>query len=167
MSVIKKTTITAVLLAACLVLFQAAAFAGDYPALQGVNAAKAVFDVRTGNVQSALIHLQLVHQTFKNQALAALPGKPAFAVVFMDVTPRLLSKNRSAFSPDEKKMLEEMDLVIGKMIADGIRVEVCQVAVNFFGVDPKSISPGIAQVPNGWVSSIGYQQQGYALVPIY
>jgi uncharacterized protein len=31
-------------------------------------------------------------------------------------------------------------------------------------IDPDSILPEINQVGNGWISVIGYQQQGYALV---
>ena len=36
-----------------------------------------------------------------------------------------------------------------------------------YKVDASSISEDISRVPNGWISSIGYQAQGYSLVPVY
>jgi intracellular sulfur oxidation DsrE/DsrF family protein len=53
------------------------------------------------------------------------------------------------------------------MAADGIPMEVCLVAADDFGVNPSTFVPGLTQVPNGWISSIGYQTQGYALIPVY
>jgi hypothetical protein len=37
----------------------------EYGALTGVKSAKAVFDDRVGNPKSALSHLKLIHQTYK------------------------------------------------------------------------------------------------------
>jgi hypothetical protein len=40
-------------------------------------------------------------------------------------------------------------------------------AVNFFGVDPASITSEINRVSNGWISSMGYQAMGFSLVPAF
>ena len=57
--------------------------------------------------------------------------------------------------------------MISAAAKDGIRLEVCMYAVKFFGVNPESISKEIHRVGNGWISSLGYQQKGYSLVPAY
>jgi len=41
------------------------------------------------------------------------------------------------------------------------------VAAKVFNVDPVSVLPEIKRVGNGWISMIGYQAQGYSLVPVY
>ena len=52
------------------------------------------------------------------------------------------------------------------MAKDGIQFEICLIAVKVFGVEPSSILPEIKQVGNGWISLIGYEARGYALVPV-
>lgn len=141
--------------------------AGEYKALQGADSVDTIFDFREGDPAGALVHLSLAHKTFTDKAIQNVSEKPRFVVVFMGGAVRLLSSDRSAFTQEQRKTLAKMDNVISKMVKDGIKLEVCLYAVDFFGVDPESISPEIDVVPNGWISSIGYQTNGYALVPIY
>jgi len=49
----------------------------------------------------------------------------------------------------------------------GIGLEVCMAAVNILGVDAASLNPNFTKVPNGWIAEIGYQAQGYSLVPVF
>ena len=60
-----------------------------------------------------------------------------------------------------------MDKVISAMSKDGIKLEICMFAANLFGVASESVSPEINRVHNGWISSMGYQAKGYALIPAY
>jgi len=52
------------------------------------------------------------------------------------------------------------------MKKDGVKLEVCLYAAKVLDVAEKSIIPEIDRVGNGFVSVIGYQQQGYAMVRI-
>lgn len=152
----------------CLLGFLAvSASAQGYEALKGVTSVNTIFDFRDGNTESALIHLKLVHDTFKDPAIRAVSEKPEFVVVFMDVSVLLLSNDRDKFSSEEKKRLEEFDRTIAAMAKDGIRLEVCMFAAGLMGVKPESIAPQIHPVENGWIASLGYQQKGYAVVPAY
>ncbi len=119
------------------------------------------------NFHSALVHIKLVHDSYQAKAIKAVTEKPDFVVIFMDSSVKLLSNSREGFSPEEKKLLEEMDNVITAMSRDGIQMEICMFAANFFGVDPASISPLISRVENGWISSMGYQAKGYSLIPAF
>jgi intracellular sulfur oxidation DsrE/DsrF family protein len=144
-----------------------AGWSADYKALEGVQSLKTVFDFRDGVPESALVHIQLVHDTYKDKAIHGSMKKPEFVVIFMASSVKLLSSKRDAFSAEERKALGKMDQVISAMSQDGIRLEVCSFAVNFFGIDLESIAPEIHRVSNGWISSMGYQAQGYSLVPSY
>ena len=141
--------------------------AGEYKSLKGADSVDTVFDFREGNPASALVHLSLAHDVFKDQAIRGTSKNPDFAVIFMGGSVKMLSSNRKAFTDKQRKTLERMDNVISEMVKDGITLEVCLFAVDSLGVDPESISPEIERVPNGWISSIGYQAKGYALVPVY
>ncbi len=140
-------------------------WAEEYDAMKGVNSVNAIFDMRDGNPQTAVIHLNLIHDTFKD--LVAMKKNPVFVVVFMASAVKLISNDHSGFNAEEQKSLKEIADIISRMSKAGIRVEVCLFAVKVFGVEPASIQSEIERVGNGWISEIGYQSKGYSLVPVY
>jgi len=164
-----KTPFMAVFFALCvLAVFAAPAWSQEkYEALNGVDSVDTIFDFRDGDLESAPVHLQLILDTYKAQAIQDISKTPKFVVVFMDSSVKLLSSDRKEFSAGEQEQLKKLDGVISALAKEGIRLEVCLVAVNYFKVDPNTISKEIDRVGNGWISSLGYQQKGYALVPAY
>ena len=156
-----------VFLTVCLITVTAGDICSEeYSALKGLKSVKAVFDFELGNPHSALIHLQVIHQTFKDKNIWMGKKKPDIAVVFIGPSVKLVSKNRGDFSADDQKILNEFASTISAMAKDGIKFEICLIAVKVFGVEPSSILPEIKQVGNGWISLIGYETRGYALVPV-
>jgi intracellular sulfur oxidation DsrE/DsrF family protein len=137
----------------------------EYTAMEGIESAKAVFDERESNPKNTAFHLIGVHQTYKE--LTAMKKNPVFVVVFIGPSVKLISKNREGFSPEDLKSLDEIANTISAMAKDGITLEICLVAAKFFNVDPASVLPEIKRVGNGWISILGYQAQGYSLVPVY
>ncbi|MGD2030592.1 MAG: DsrE family protein [Desulfobacterales bacterium] len=139
--------------------------AENYDALKGVDSAKVMFDMRDGVPKIAAVHMKLILDTYKE--LAAMKKNPVFVVVFMGSSVKLISTNRSEFSSEEQKYMQEIEATISKMSRAGIQLEVCLAAAEYFGVDPTSIQSEIKQIGNGWISEIGYQTSGYSLVPVY
>jgi intracellular sulfur oxidation DsrE/DsrF family protein len=163
-----RMLIIGLFLSACFTFVAATqGFGGQYESLKGLKSVKAVFDVRISNPASAALHLKLVHDTYKDNNLMAVTKKPAFVVIFMGPSVRLISKKKEGFSPEEQKVLDQIATTISEMSKDGIKLEICLFAAKLAGVDPASVLPGIKQVPNGWVSLIGYEAHGYSLVPAY
>jgi intracellular sulfur oxidation DsrE/DsrF family protein len=163
-----KSTVIALCLSICLLLaLSVSAPAEEYKSLEGVKSVKAIFDFRDSKPASALIHLKLIRDTYKDKVLTGMVEKPDFAVVFMGGSVTILTKNREGLSKEEKAQLDEMDKVIEAMAKDGIRLEVCLFAAGVFGVPPDSIAKEIHRVDNGWIASIGYQTKGYVLVPVF
>jgi intracellular sulfur oxidation DsrE/DsrF family protein len=141
-------------------------FSEEYGALKGLKSVKAVFGFEMGNPQNALIHLQVLHQTFKDKNIWIGKKKPEIVVVFYGPSVKLASKNRSGFAAGDQKILDEYASTISAMAKDGVKFEICLIAVKYAGIEPSSILPEIKQVGNGWISVIGYQARGYSLVPI-
>lgn len=167
-----KNFLMPVLLAACLGLSPASilhdsAHAAEYEALKDVKSVSTIYDFRDGKAESGLVHLKLIHETYQDEAVRAISQRPQFVVVFMGPSVMLLSRDREKFSDEEKKKLAEFDNVISAMAKDGIELEVCRVALNYFGIAPESVSQDIRQVDNGWIASLGYQKKDYSLVPVF
>jgi intracellular sulfur oxidation DsrE/DsrF family protein len=138
-----------------------------YESMKGIHSVKAVFDMRAGSPKSAALLLNLIHQTHRDKQLTEITDKPAFKVVFIGPSVKLISTNRDGFSPEDHKFLDEIAGTVSQMSKDDIRLEICLFAAKIFGVTPDSVLPEIKQVPNGWVSLIAYQAKGFTLVPVY
>jgi intracellular sulfur oxidation DsrE/DsrF family protein len=141
------------------------ASAEEYDAMKGVNSVRVIFDMRDGIPEIAASHMKLIQHTYDQ--LAAMGKKPLFVVVFMGSAVKLISTDLSRFSDEEQKYLKEIDDTISRMSKTGIHLEVCLAAVDYFRIDPASIRSEIKKVGNGWISEIGYQANGYSLVPVY
>ena len=151
----------------CMVLTGRSVVAQDYQALKGVESVKAVFDIRSGDPMNFFGHLQLIHKTFKGDSIRQIDSDPEFAVVFTDKSVLLLSQDRNGHSEKEIQILKKMDQLVSAMAQEGITLEVCLFALDYFDVDQKSVTKAVTRVPNGWISTIGYQSKGYSLVPVY
>ena len=163
-----KTIIMVLFFSICLSFaVVASGFCQEYESLKGLKSVKAVFDVRISNPASAALNLKLIHDTCKDKNIMAGTKKPAFVVIFIGPSVKLISKKKEGFSSEEQKILDEIATTISEMLKDGIKLEICLFAAKVFNVDPASVLPGIKHVPNGWVSLIGYEAKGYSLIPAY
>ena len=154
-----------VLIAAIVLLFAAAdAVAGEYRAMQGVETTDTVFDFRIGDPALALGHLNLIHTMKDDPGMVKNGAQPDIVLVFIGPSVKLVSTDRSGFDAQARKTLDKLSDKISGMKKDGIRFEICMHAVAAYGVDPETIMPEIEKVKNGWVSLVGYQQKGYAVI---
>jgi intracellular sulfur oxidation DsrE/DsrF family protein len=142
-------------------------FAGDYEALKDQKSVKAVFDIRNSNPDVTAMYLRLIHQAYQDKNIREVSQTPEFVLVFIGPPVKFVSKNMDGFSPEEKKTLAEIATLLSTMSKEGIRLEICMLAAQAFGVDAKSILPEFTRVNSGYISLIGYQGRGYSLVPIY
>ena len=87
--------LTAVLLAALFLVLSGFSFAlaEKYDAMKGVNSVNAIFDMRDSNLQTAAIHLNLIHDTYKE--FVTMKKDPVFMVVFMGSAVKLISSDHS------------------------------------------------------------------------
>ena len=79
---------------------------------------------------------------------------------------KLLSSDKAPFNGADWAEVEKFQATLRQMKQDGVKLEVCLYAAKVMGVDKATIIPEIDQVGNGFVSVIGYQMQGYAVVRI-
>jgi intracellular sulfur oxidation DsrE/DsrF family protein len=88
--------------------------------------------------------------------------------VYIGETVRYLSSR-----PDPKLLVEHEDaleavaILVKELAGMGVRQEVCAIATQVMGVDNASLHEGLTVVADGFISLIGYQTQGYRLVPIF
>lgn len=163
----KTTIVSLVFLIGLLSTFAVGFSSQEADALKGQKSFKGVFDLRTGNAKMTSVFLKMIHDTYKSKEVESVTKEPEFVVVILGPTVKLVSTNREGVSPEDSKMLDTIAGQISEMTKDGIRVEICLFAARLMNVDPMTILSDIKKVDNGAISLIGYQAQGFSLVPIY
>ena len=135
-------------------------------ALNGNGLGKAVIDFRTANPKLALVYLNLIGDTYRDQKLHEQAAHPEFVVIFGGQSVKLLAKDPQGYSPDELKTIDEAKAKISALADEGMEFDYCIYGGKLFGVSPAKV-PGLNVVDNGWVSLVAYQTKGYAIVPAY
>ena len=127
---------------------------------------KAVIDFRTGDPKKALVYLTLIGDTYRDRNIRTTPAHPDFVVNFGGESVKLLARDTKGYSPEEQKTITQIKDKVSALAREGMKFEYCIYGGKIFGVEPADV-PGVSVVDNGWVTVIGYQANGYALMPAY
>jgi intracellular sulfur oxidation DsrE/DsrF family protein len=142
-------------------------FASGYAAaLKGITTYNAVYQFTSGDPEVANRVFWAVKNSYEDQAVRDLGIVPRIVVVFHGPVVNLISTNLAQFPEEVLAEVEQFQATIRQMKQDGVTFEVCLYAVNMAGIDATTILPEVDLVANGFVSVIGYQMQGYAVVRI-
>ena len=158
---------TLFILTVLFVLLASPAFASGYDnALKGVTKYNALFEFSQGDPKMANLIFWAVRNSYQVDEVKSLKEKPNVVVVFHGPAVKLISSDKSPFNAAQSAEVDKFQDTIRQMKKEGVRFEVCLYAAKVVGVDEKTIMPEIDRVGNGFVSVIGYQMQGYAVVRI-
>lgn len=136
----------------------------DRFALQGVKEGKVVFDINLSGPEKLPLYLHVIQET--SEGLKKQGIKPTIVVTFRGAAVRMVSTNRADFSQEQKGELDEADSLISDLTKHGVRFEACAIATRLFKVDNSTVLPNVTVVGNTFISLIGYQARGYAIIPI-
>ncbi len=143
---------------------KAASEVNDADALNQVDAAKAIFDVRVNKPEILVLYLQVIKQTHED--LIRQGQTPEFVVAFRGPSIRLITSENWSFSEEDQRNIEKSATLIEELKSRGVKLEACSVAARLFNVDRQTIIAAIKPVGNTFVSLIGYQTKGYKLIPV-
>ena len=154
------------LLLAVLTLGASAHAFDDADALRGVKEGKGLFLVDLTRPDKTALYLEIIqgsHAGMKRQGV-----EPDFVVVYIGPTVKFLTTRpgdelEMEFG-DELARIQKAVKGLGEL---GVKQEVCAIATKVFGIDNATLPKEMKLVGDGFISLIGYQSQGYKLVPIY
>jgi len=139
----------------------------DYAnSLNNVKQVKAVFDVSSASAKFSNVVFWAVENVYQDKAVKSLANPPMAAVVFHGPAVKLLSTDAAHHKDQDAAEVKKFHEQLTKMKKDGVKIEVCAYALKVLGVDPATVIPAVDKVGNGFISIVGYQHQGYAVVRI-
>lgn len=147
-------------LVALVLLPASGAISQEYESMKGVTSTNAVFDFRIGDQGVAMGHLNLIHSMVSDPAMVLDGTKPEIVLVFIGPSVKLISTKNKESAQDRDAIARK----ISDMETEGVEFIVCMTSAHALDVPEDSILPQVRKVKNGWISIIGYQQNGYAMV---
>ena len=142
------------------------ALAINSASLGALEVGKGVFLVDIGDAKKLNFYLEVIQGTYKG--MKAQGVEPDFILVYIGPSVKYLSSAPSNKTEQEAGgILLEIESNVEALAELGIKQEVCAVATRVFGIDNKTVFPDLALVGDGFISLIGYQAQGYHLVPVF
>jgi len=159
--------LSAVLLAvlAFAVIPVTAAAIDDADALKGMASGKAVFDVNSGDAGKLALYLSVIKET--HEGLVKQGVKPDLILAFRGPSVLLISTSRDKVPTEQQAKYDEVAKLIKELKGLGVKLEACSVATRFMKVDNATIYPEIKVIGNTFISLIGYQEKGYAYIPVF
>ncbi|MGB3225016.1 MAG: hypothetical protein WBB23_19615 [Desulforhopalus sp.] len=133
-------------------------------ALQGVQKAKAYFDVTIGDPKALLIRLDLIEKTYHQ--LVAAGVRPDMVIGVRGKASAFFTKGNGYVIDSDLPTKERIATMVKKLTGMKIGIEQCRIAAGFEDIDVPDFLPEMELVVNGYVSMIGYHAQGYAFVPM-
>ncbi|WP_462320425.1 DsrE family protein [Halochromatium sp.] len=171
----KPFHLTALCLAACcLAGVSATTFAADEAeakpddarALAGVETGKVAWDINMGDPKKLTLYLKVMDETYED--LKRQGVEPEMVFTFRGPSLPLISTDHTDVPLDQeahyKAIAEQIKALQAK---PNVHMEACSVAARLFKIDSGTLLPGIDFVGNTFVSQIGYQSKGYAMIPIF
>lgn len=138
----------------------------DQAALADLKTGKGVFLVDIGDAKKLNFYLEVIQGTYKGMKSQAV--EPDFVLVYIGPSVKYLTTSPSKEAEQAAGgVLLEIESNVEKLATLGVRQEICAVATRVFGIENNTILPGLTLVADGFISLIGYQAQGYHLVPVF
>jgi intracellular sulfur oxidation DsrE/DsrF family protein len=137
----------------------------DAAALEGVEHGKVVFDINNASASSLNLYLSVIRETHDD--LVRQGVEPDIILAFRGPAVTLVSTDRERFEFTEFDALDQIADHVADLQMLGVAMEGCGVATRLFQIDNNTLLDGIRPVGNTFVSLIGYQARGYAIIPVY
>ena len=139
----------------------------DKAALADLKTGKGVFLVDIGDAKKLNFYLEVIQGTHKGMKSQGV--EPDFVLVYIGPSVKYLTTSPAeATEQAAGDVLMDIESNVAKLAAlDGVRQEICAVATRVFKIDNNTLVPGLTLVGDGFISLIGYQAQGYHLVPVF
>lgn len=137
----------------------------DKEALGGLKEAKVIFDITTGNAKKLLGRLDLIEET--RDGMVKQGVTPRIVLAVRGPASLLIQRDESRIKPEDLPVAKKIWEKIQAMSKDtSYQMDQCAVANRFLKIKNEDTIPEFHIVGNSWISLTGYQNKGYAYIPI-
>jgi len=133
-------------------------------ALAGLSETKVVFDINQGDPERLLLRLKFIDKTYQQLISFGTPAK--FVLAFRGKASRYVTAGEDYLPSSELAQKRQVEEWINRFSKAGMALEQCALAAELQRIELDEFLPQVSVVANGYISMIGYQNKGYAFVPM-
>lgn len=133
-------------------------------ALKNITQSNIYFDVSLDDDQKLLLRLNLLQRTLQQMKDAGVDL--SVVIGFRGGASRFITKDDHYVLKEETGNKQKIQEQVSRLANEGILIEQCSIAAELFDIAYDDFLPEVDIVGNGYISLIGYQNQGYAVVPM-
>ncbi len=131
-------------------------------ALKNVVQANVYFDVTLDDSQKLLLRMNLLQQTVQQLREAGLDT--SIVIGFREGASRFITRGDHYVLDEESEDKQKIQALLSRFSDERISIEQCSIAADLLDIIHEDFLPEVRIVANGYISLIGYQNQGYAVV---
>jgi intracellular sulfur oxidation DsrE/DsrF family protein len=149
----------------CLTVSAAAASNQDNgSALKGLKTARVYFDVSLKDDNLLVFRMELLDKTIKQMEDAGL--EVSSVVGFRGGASRFITKDDHYVLEEEISNKKKIQEWVKQFSERGIVIEQCSIAADINDIPHNDFMEEVTVVGNGYISLVGYQAQGFSVVPM-
>jgi len=133
-------------------------------ALEGLSQSKVYFDVSLDDDKKLALRMDLVNRTvqqIKNRVVDV-----SAVIGFRGGASRFITSDDHYVLEEEQANKVKIQEWVKSFANQGITIEQCSIAAELYNINLGDFMPEVTIVQNGYVSLVGYQNKGYAVVPM-
>jgi intracellular sulfur oxidation DsrE/DsrF family protein len=136
----------------------------DILALHNLSELKVYFDVKADSAPKLEKRLAWINDTYEQVSQKGL--KASFIIGFRSKASFFVTKGDDYIDEEDILTKGKIEKWLKHLVKLGIPLEQCSISAGLYDIDPQDFLPEITVVTNGYVSIAGYQNKGYAYVPM-
>jgi len=133
-------------------------------ALQDLTEVKAVFDINQADPHILKLRLELIEESY--QQLKAAGVTPTFVLTFRGKASFFLTSGLKYIDIIDLSVKNDIKILLEQFSEQKIPMKQCAIAARLSDINTDDFLPQIEVVTNGYVSLMGYQNKGYAFIPM-
>jgi len=152
------------ILVTCSISFSSQTSFDNNLSLNGVTKAYVYFDISLKEDELLVFRMDLLDKTIKMMEESGL--EVTTVIGFRGGASRFITKDDHYVLEEEVENKKKIQDWIAHFSSQGITVEQCAIAAEINDIPPDDFLSEIKIVGNGYISLVGYQAQGYSIVPM-
>jgi intracellular sulfur oxidation DsrE/DsrF family protein len=133
-------------------------------ALTGIDRVGIYFDVNLGDADRLALRMRLIEQTIDQVRKAGIETDVVIGI--RGGATSFMTRDDHYVLDDEVAAKQAIQEHLKAFAADGVVIEQCAIAADLEDIPPGDFIDEVTFVANGYVSLVGYQARGYAVVPM-
>lgn len=136
----------------------------NFRALENLSELKVYFDIKADSAAKLEKRLIWINDTYEQVSQQNL--KATFIIGIRSKASFFITKGDEYIDEEEILTKGKIERWLKHFVKRGIHIEQCGLSAELFDIDPQDFFPEITVVKNSYISIAGYQNRGYAYVPM-